>query len=90
MNLFDPILVSAAHQRALQIKKQLGRRPSGRLAIGTESTTSGVNRGASSSGPSQRASVSGTGQRAPPTVSQPNRASTSGIRCFGCGETSHR
>ena len=89
MNLFDPIIVSAAHQRALQIEKQLGRRSSGGLAIGTGSYTSGVNRGASSCVPSQCASVSGTGQRAPP-VSQPSRASTSGVRCFGCGETGHR
>ena len=60
MNLFDPISVSTAHQRALLIEKQLRRRSSGGLAIGTRSNTSGVNQSASSSGPSQRASGSGT------------------------------
>ena len=88
MNFFDPILISVAHQRALQIEKQLGQRSSGGLTIGTRSNASGVNRGASSSGPSQRASVSGMGQRASPTVPQPSKASSNGVRCFGCAETS--
>ena len=33
---------------------------------------------------------SGLIQCAPPTVTSSNRKSTSGIRCFGCSETSHR
>ena len=41
VNLFDPISVSATHQRALQIEKQLGRRSSGGLTIGTRSNANG-------------------------------------------------
>ena len=39
VNVFDPISVSAAHQRALQIEKQLGRRSSGGLLTNTGSST---------------------------------------------------
>ena len=89
MNLFDPILVLAAHQRALLIEKQLSRRSSGGLSIGTGDNTGGVNCAASSSGLGQRASDSVPSQCAPPNVIQTNRASTSEVRYFGCGETDH-
>ena len=55
MNLFDPISVSAAHQRALLLEKQLSRRSGGGLSIGTGR----VNRAANSSGPGQHVSSSG-------------------------------
>ena len=88
--MFEPIFVSAAHQIVLLIEKQLSRRSDGSLAISTRSNTGGVNRGASSSGPGQCASGSGPGQRAPPNVSLASKASTSKVKCFGCGETGHR
>ena len=90
MNLFDPILVSAAHQRALLIEKQLSGRSGGGLSIGTRGNIREVNHAASSSGPSQRASGSGPDQCASPKVTQTNNESTSEVRCFGCSETDHR
>ena len=90
MNLFDPISVLAAHQKAAQIEKQLGRRSSRGLLTGVGSSTGGVSRATSSNGPGQRASGSGPVQRASPTMTPTNKASTSGVRCFSCGETGHR
>ena len=90
MNLFDPILVLATDQRALQIEKKVGQRSGGELLTNTGSSTGGVNRAISSSGPGQRASSSGSGQRAPLNVTQANKATSSRVRCFRCGETSHR
>ena len=86
MNLFDLISVSTVHQRALQIEKQLERRSGGGLLT----STGGVSRATSNSGPGQRASDSGLVQCAPPTMTLTNRANTSGVKCFGCGETGHR
>ena len=83
MNLFDPISVLAAHQRALQIEKQLERSFGGGLLTGTGSNTGRVSRATSNSGPSQHISGSGSVQRAPPTVTPTNRASTSEVRCSG-------
>ena len=53
MNLFDPISMSAIHQRTVQIKKQLGRRSGGGLLTGASSSTDGVSRATGGSGPSQ-------------------------------------
>ena len=52
VNLFDPISVSAAHQRALLIEKQLGRRSSGGLLTNTGGNTEKVDHATSGSGPS--------------------------------------
>ena len=90
VNLFDPISVLAVHQRALQIEKQLGRRFSGGLLTNIGSSIGGVSRATSSSSPGQRASGSVPGQHAPPNVTQASKATSSGMRCFGCGETGHR
>ena len=49
----------------------------------------GVSRATGSSGSVQRTSGSGPVQCAPPTVTPANRLSTSGVRCFSCGETGH-
>ena len=54
------------------------------------SSTGGASRATGSSGPGQQASGSGPVQRARPTVTSTNRASTSDIKCFGCGETGYR
>ena len=90
MNLFDPILVSAAHQRAVQIEKQIGRRSGSGLLTGAGSSTDGVSHAADNSGQGQRASGSDLVQHAPLTVTLTNKESTNGMRCFECGETSHR
>ena len=76
--------MSAAHQRAVQIKKQLQRRSGGSLLTGAGSSIGGVSRATSGSGLGQRTSSSGPVQHTPPTVTLANRASTSGIKCFGC------
>ena len=90
VNLFDPISVSAAHQRALLIEKQLGRRSSGGLLNNTGGNTEGVDHVTSSSGPSQHTSGGSSGQRAFPNVPQASRVTSSSVKCFGCGETDHR
>ena len=41
VNLFDPVLVSAAHQMALQVEKQLMRRSNSGVAVNPGSSTSG-------------------------------------------------
>ena len=51
VNLFDPISVLAAHQRALQMEKQVGRRSGGGMLTNTGSRTGGSNRAANRSGP---------------------------------------
>ena len=81
MNLFDLISVSAVHQRAVQIEKQLAQRSGGSLLTIVSSSIGGISRVTGSSGRSQRA---------PPTVTPTNKASTSGVRCFSYGETGHR
>ena len=74
VNMFDPVSVSAAHQRALVVEKQMKRRPN------TVSTGSGAG-SSSSSGVQKAAASSGN-------IGQFNR--TSGMKCFGYGETAHR
>ncbi|KAI3526019.1 hypothetical protein L1887_05170 [Cichorium endivia] len=83
VNLFDPISISEAHQRALAFEKQ-NRRVGG-------SSSSAIVGGSSGSGtmvprftPSQQKP---RGSSAGPT---PKGASTSGLKCFNCGETGHR
>ena len=102
VNLFDPITVSEAHQRALQIEKNLVRRTGGGPITGNNTGSIGRT-GASSSNPGwqQRtaaSSSSGSGPR-PLTnqTQQPNtnqvqqpRTVTGGVRCFSCGEVGHR
>ena len=60
------------------------------MLTNTGSSIGGVSRAISNSGSGQYASGSGLGQHAPPNVRQTNRASTSGVRCFGYGEIGHR
>ena len=82
MNLFDPVSVSAAHQRALVVERQ-----SRRVALnnwgGNNSTTvnnNSTNKTASSS------SNSGTSSNNRGPFNRP----TGGMKCFGCGEVGHR
>ncbi|XP_022007177.1 uncharacterized protein LOC110906335 [Helianthus annuus] len=81
VNLFDPLTIPEAHQRALTFEKQ-NRRVGGSFtpAGGNVGSGSGAPRG----GPSQgKPGGSNTG----PTS---KGASSSGPRCFNCGETGHR
>ena len=59
------------------------------MLTGVGSSIDGVSRATDNSGLRQRASNSGLVQRASPTITLENRASTSGMRCFRCGETGH-
>ena len=59
MNLFHPNSISTAHQRALQIEKQVGKRSGGGMITNIISSTGGTNRAESSSGPGQCVSSSG-------------------------------
>ncbi|XP_021971897.1 uncharacterized protein LOC110867063 [Helianthus annuus] len=81
VNLFDPLTILEAHQRALAFEKQNRRvNSSFTPAGGNVGSGSGAPRG----GPSQpRLGVNNTG----PTS---KGASSSGSRCFNCGETGHR
>eukprot|EP00268_Persea_americana_P043447 TRINITY_DN43680_c1_g1_i1.p1 TRINITY_DN43680_c1_g1~~TRINITY_DN43680_c1_g1_i1.p1 ORF type:complete len:213 (+),score=30.45 TRINITY_DN43680_c1_g1_i1:507-1145(+) len=82
VNLFDPVSVSAAHQRALQVEKQLMRRSNSGVAGNPGSSNSGgVHRSSSRINPGQQASSNPT---------QTNKTINSGIKCFGCSETGHR
>ena len=56
---------------------------------GAGSSIGGVGNATSSNGLGQCASGSGPVQHASPSVTLENRARTSGVRCFGCGETGH-
>ena len=60
------------------------------VGVSRATGSSGSGQRASGSGSGQRASGSGSVQRALPTMTPTNRATTSGIRCFGCGETGYR
>ncbi|KAJ8619599.1 hypothetical protein MRB53_028128 [Persea americana] len=82
VNLFDPVSVSAAHQRVLQVEKQLMHRSNSGVAVNLGSSSSGgVHRSSSSMNPGQQASSN---------PAQTNRTINSGIKCFGSGETGHR
>lgn len=98
VNMFDPVSVSAAHQRALQMEKQARRAGnpanSGNMAAGSSRTRGGgsvrnMNQG---TGGGIRATPSrGQPNKNNPSSNQPNRSGgNSGIRCFGCGEIGHR
>ena len=56
---------------------------------GIGSSTGGVSYAIGNNGPGQHASGSRPVQCASLTMTLENRASTSGVRCFGCGETNH-
>jgi hypothetical protein len=87
LNLFDPINVFAAHQRALLLEKKgsqrihrllwawhRGQHDSLQLAVHTSNTTQ-----------------SSIPNMAPTTTGPPNRsATTNGPKCFKCGEPGHK
>ncbi|KAI3760252.1 hypothetical protein L1987_50645 [Smallanthus sonchifolius] len=83
VNLFDPLTVTEAYQRALAFEKQ-NRRVGGSYPP----APAGGNSGSGSGGPrvvssQQRSGANNTG-------STSKGASSSGVKCFKCGETGHR
>ena len=88
MNLFDRVSVSAAHQRALIIEKQLRRLGSRLYSTGvTTNNSSGVNRTDAGVASSGVAGGSNVGRFNKPIASRP---SSSGTKCFKCREPGHR
>jgi len=87
LNLFDPISVSEAHQRALQLEKQMNRKPGMQGNGGNRQYTSS---------PIQSRSVNSQAPTGKPPVNHPPTrtavSGTSGVatRCFKCGEPGHR
>ncbi|KAK0596911.1 hypothetical protein LWI29_020052 [Acer saccharum] len=91
VNLFDPITVSEAHQRALQIEKSVSWRGVGGLLSYGNGGATGRLEGGSSSSISRTAAVGGSSST-PNTFSAPNQQprATGGFKCFNCGEAGHR
>ncbi|KAI9180743.1 hypothetical protein LWI28_007723 [Acer negundo] len=93
INLFDPVTVTEAHQRALQLEKSLSRKPStGTFSNigGGPNSRSGTTNGNNSGGTNARNRWGASGssnptQRNPTNPTQPPRI-TGGFRCFGCAE----
>jgi hypothetical protein len=83
LNLFDPVNVSAAHQRALLLEKTAARGSTGFFGRGTGGSTTCYN------GPftPRNTTQSSIPNRAPTTTGPPSRsATTNGPKCFKCGE----
>ena len=95
INLFDPVTVTEAHQRALQLEKTLSRKSNSGQFLNFEGVPSNRNRATSSENTGTRSTVGtnssvNSGQRNPTNTVQTPRATTGGFRSFGCGETGHR
>ncbi|PKI45517.1 hypothetical protein CRG98_034035 [Punica granatum] len=78
-----------AHQRALQVEKQSRRNNN----FGNSSSVgngSGASRSGGGDGNSGVHRLGGGVNRSTASTSQLNRPTGSGMRCFGCGEVSHR
>lgn len=84
LNMFDPLTVAEAHQRASQVEKQLARRENVNFRQPSSSTSASTG---SSTSPGQKY----TEQSPPPPVRGPSQGSPGGgMRCFSCGESGHR
>ncbi|KAL5831601.1 hypothetical protein ACOSQ4_016955 [Xanthoceras sorbifolium] len=91
VNLFDPITVSEAHQRTLQIEKSVSRRGVGGLfSHGSGGMTGRLGSGNSST--SSRPAAVGSSSSTPNIFSAPNQQprTAGGFKCFNCGEVGHR
>jgi hypothetical protein len=87
LNLFDPVNVSAAYQRALQLEKTTARGSTSFFGHGTGGSTTRYN----GSFTPRNTTQSSIPNRAPTTTGPPNRsAMTNGPKCFKCGEPGHR
>ncbi|WOH04343.1 hypothetical protein DCAR_0623752 [Daucus carota subsp. sativus] len=82
LNMFDPLTVAEAHQRASQAEKQLNRRVPGAF----RQTSDLIGSTGSSAHPSRPPSDPQT--PAPPRA--PLGRTSGGLRCFNCGEIGHR
>ncbi|XP_076881589.1 uncharacterized protein LOC143529752 [Bidens hawaiensis] len=83
VNLFDPLTVAEAYQRALAFEKQ-NRRVGGSYSPSPAGGNSGSGSGGPRFVPSQQRSGANN------IVSTSKGASSSGVKCFKCGETGHR
>ncbi|KAB5524319.1 hypothetical protein DKX38_022068 [Salix brachista] len=94
VNLFDPLTVTEAHQRALQLEKTLARKPGSGPLSGFGSGLNNRNRATvgSSSGENfgGRTNANNSTIQRTPTINIQTPCTTGGFRCFGCGETGHR
>nr|XP_043630172.1 uncharacterized protein LOC122601481 [Erigeron canadensis] len=82
VNMFDPVTLSEAHQRALVYEKQ-NRRVGG--------SSFGVSEGSSGSGPSSSRFVPNQAKQSGGNTAPVSKgASTSGLKCFNCGDSGHR
>jgi hypothetical protein len=87
VNLFDPVNISSAHQRALLVEKTLAR---GSMGVFGHGGVGGYNRSGGSS-QNQGYTPSNGPNKGIPTVGQPSRSgATTGPKCFRCGEPGHR
>jgi hypothetical protein len=87
LNLFDPINVFVAHQRALLLEKIVARGSTGFFGHGIEGSMTQYN------GPftPQNTTQSTNPYRASITTKTPNQGTTTiGPKCFKCGEPGHR
>ena len=82
VNMFDPISVSSAHQRALAVEKQSRR-------CNTQQFTNPFSTSRTTAGGSSAPRVGPTTDHKMPTPSF-NRGATGGLKCFACGEPGHR
>ncbi|PKI44500.1 hypothetical protein CRG98_035087 [Punica granatum] len=90
VNMFDPLSVSAAHQRALQVEKQSQRNSNFKNSSNVGSS-SGASRPSGSSGGSNGVNrPRGGANRNTVNTNQPNRPTGTGMKCFGCGEVGYR
>ncbi|XP_076944916.1 uncharacterized protein LOC143615753 [Bidens hawaiensis] len=83
VNLFDPLTVAEAYQRALAFEKK-NRRVGGSYSPAPAGGNSGSGSGGPHAVPSQQRSGANN------TWSTSKGASSSGVKCFKCGETGHR
>jgi hypothetical protein len=87
LNLFDPVNVSAAHQRVLLLEKMAVRGSTGFFGHGTESNTTRYN------GPftPRNTTQSTNPNQTPITTGPPNQsAAMNGPKCFKCGKPGHK
>jgi hypothetical protein len=87
LNIFDPVNVFVAHQRAPLLEKMMARGSMGFFGRGIEGSTTRYN------GPftPRNTTQSTNPYRAPITTGPPNQGTTmSGPKCFKCGKPDHR
>ncbi|KAL5787306.1 hypothetical protein ACOSP7_004255 [Xanthoceras sorbifolium] len=82
INLFDPVTVTEAHQRALQLEKTLSRKSTSGQFVNFGGVPSSRNRASSTS--------ENTENRSGISASSSTMATTGGFWCFGCGERGHK